>query len=403
MTLLFYCSFNGVVALYHIPYRSELRQDQFAKIKPMPRPIRAVVNSAAISFNIKRIRQLLGGVGQLMPVVKANAYGHGLERIYPSLESADALAILEIEGAEKLRTLGWIKPILLLEGCFDRSDLHKAIDLKCDWVVHEQSQLLALENIPNLKLVYKPRIFLKMNTGMNRLGFHRSTIQAAIRQLDQFTTQNSWPTPVLMTHFANADEPEPRQRHPTVEDQYNNLINIKPSHWLSSLGNSAGILNFPDLAGDIARPGIAIYGASPGPDTVVNYGLKPALKFESEIIAIQNIDEGDRVGYGSRWQAEKDGRIAVVACGYADGYPRYAPDGTPTFVEGRVAPVAGRVSMDMMTIDITHIPEAIVGSTVELWGENILVDTVAERCGTISYDLLCSITARVPFFIASYE
>ena len=150
-------------------------------------------------------------------------------------------------------------------------------------------------------------------------------------------------------------------------------------------------------AGDIVRPGIAIYGASPGPHTAASYGLKPAMRFTSEIIAIQQVQAGERVGYGSRWQAEREGRIAVVACGYADGYPRHAPDGTPTFVEGQVAPVAGRVSMDMMTIDVTHVPEATVGSEVELWGENIPVDVVADRSGTIGYELLCAIAPRVPF------
>jgi alanine racemase len=182
-----------------------------------------------------------------------------------------------------------------------------------------------------------------------------------------------------------------------AQAQFNSLMRLKPAHWQSSLGNSAGTLNFPELAGDIARPGIAIYGATPGPNAAANYGLKPAMRFTSEIIAIQQVQAGERVGYGSRWQAEREGRIAVVACGYADGYPRHAPDGTPTFVEGHVAPVAGRVSMDMMTIDITHVPEATVGSEVELWGENIPVDVVADRSGTIGYELLCAIAPRVPF------
>ena len=362
----------------------------------MPRPIRAVVTPAAISANVNKIKQLLGK-GLVMPVVKANAYGHGLERAFSGLQGADALAILEIEGAARLRKLGWNKPIVLLEGCFDAADLQTAVELKCDWVVHNADQLAALEAVVDLVPKHQPRIFLKLNTGMNRLGFQLHAARDAIEWLDEFSKKQGWPTPVLMTHFANADEAEPRTRLPMAQAQFSSLMRLKPAHWQSSLGNSAGTLNFPELAGDIARPGIAIYGATPGPNAAANYGLKPAMRFTSEIIAIQQVQAGERVGYGSRWQAEREGRIAVVACGYADGYPRHAPDGTPTFVEGHVAPVAGRVSMDMMTIDITHVPEATVGSEVELWGENIPVDVVADRSGTIGYELLCAIAPRVPF------
>ena len=339
----------------------------------MPRPIRAVVNPAAISANIIKIKQLLNGVA-VMPVVKANGYGHGLDRIFQGLQYADALAILEIEGAARLRDFGWTKPIVLLEGCFDEDDLHRAIELQCDWVVHSTDQLLDLEKLESKPLAYKPRIYLKLNTGMNRLGFQPTDGAAAIAWLDQFIIKNAWPSPVLMTHFANADEVEPRDRRPLAQAQHQQLTKLKPPHWQSSLGNSAGILNFPELAGDIVRPGIAIYGASPGPHTAASYGLKPAMTLISEIIAIQSVKKGDRVGYGSRWQATEDGRIGVVACGYADGYPRHAPDGTPVWVEGCIAAVAGRVSMDMMTIDLSNVPDAKVGSAVELWGENVPVD-----------------------------
>jgi alanine racemase len=237
---------------------------------------------------------------------------------------------------------------------------------------------------------------------MNRLGFAAEQAADAIAWLDSFTLKHHWPTPVLMTHFANADEAEPLMRMPFAVAQYQALMRLKPAHWQSSLGNSAGALNCPELCGDIVRPGIAIYGATPGPASAADYGLKPALRLKSEIIAIQQVEAGDRVGYGTRWQAEREGRIAVVACGYADGYPRHAPDGTPTFVEGQLAPLAGRVSMDMLTIDISHIPAAKVGSSVELWGNNISVDLVAEHSGTIAYELLCAIAPRVPFIFAKH-
>ncbi|HEX4856765.1 MAG TPA: alanine racemase [Limnobacter sp.] len=361
----------------------------------MPRPILAEVNPAAIFSNINALREIVGP-RVLMPVVKANAYGHGLERIFQALAQADALAILEIEGAQKLRKLGWIKPILLLEGCFDEEDLSKAIDLQCDWVVHSQAQLERLQKLGGAALKHKPRIFLKINTGMNRLGIQFQQAPQAIQWLDEFTRQYNWPTPVLMTHFANADEAEPRSRHPLAQSQHASLVSLKPAHWASSLGNSAACLVFPEIAGDIVRPGISIYGATPGPESAAHYGLKPAMTFSSRIISIQPVKPGDRVGYGSRWQVEKEGRIAVVACGYADGYPRHAPDGTPTWIEGQIAPVAGRVSMDMMTVDISHIPQAQVGSKVELWGSNLPVDVVADHCGTIGYELLCAIAPRVP-------
>jgi len=355
-----------------------------------------VVKPAAISANINKIKELLVH-STVMPVVKANGYGHGLERIITGLQYADALAVLEIDGAARLRQLGWNKPIVLLEGCFDQADLLKAIELRCDWVVHSQNQLNDLEFLVQKQPAYKPRIFLKLNTGMNRLGFQPAQAPAAIHWLDEFTLKHHWPTPVLMTHFANADEAEPRARLPFLETQHEILMKLKPQHWQSSLGNSAACLNFPEMAGDIVRPGIAIYGATPGPNAAANYGLKPAMEFSSEIIAIQTVHKGDRVGYGSRWEVSNSGRSAVVACGYADGFPRHAPDGTPTYVEGYIAPVAGRVSMDMMTIDISHIPSAKLGSTVELWGEHIPVDVVADRCGTIGYELLCAIAPRVPF------
>lgn len=229
----------------------------------MPRPIRAVVNPAAISDNINKIRQLLAN-SLVMPVVKANAYGHGLERVYPGLLNADALALLEIEGAGKLRALGWAKPILLLEGCFDQSDLQRAVELHCDWVVHTVEQLDQLESLAARGAAYKPRIYLKLNTGMNRLGFQLDSAASAIARLEQLVFRHAWPTPVLMTHFANADEAEPRTRKPFAQEQHLCLMRLKPAHWQSCLANSAGSLNFPELAGDIARPGIAIYGATPG-------------------------------------------------------------------------------------------------------------------------------------------
>lgn len=338
-----------------------------------------------------------------MPVVKANAYGHGLQRVLTAMHSADALAILEIEGAVALRKMGWEKPILLLEGCFDSADLDLALAWNLDWVVHHADQLAQLLALPvaNRASAFErpPRIFLKVNTGMNRLGFAMREAPAAIKALEAFAQTHGWSTPVLMTHFANADVANPMEAVPSALVQHNLLMQIKPAHWQTSLGNSAAVLNCTAWVGNIARPGIAVYGATPGPRRAAEYGLKPAMQLISQILAVQQLKAGERVGYGARWQAQRDSRIAVVACGYADGYPRHAPDGTPTGVCGHVAPLVGRVSMDMLTIDITDIPQATVGTSVELWGNQIAVDDVAQCCSTIAYELLCAVAPRVPMFV----
>ncbi|MFN4329947.1 MAG: alanine racemase [Limnobacter sp.] len=366
----------------------------------MPRPIRAAIQPEALAHNLRVIAARLPG-RTLMPVVKANAYGHGLARVIGGLQAADQLAILELDGALELRRLGWTKPIVLLEGCFGEEDMQAARHAGLDWVIHDHAQLEALRvAMPNWpKEAHKPRLYLKLNTGMNRLGFDAQGAAAAIELLDKITTSAGWPAPVLMTHFANADSHDLMRAHPGPEGQFNALMALKPAHWASSLANSAGVFNCPQWAGDVVRPGIAVYGATPGPHSAADYGLLPAMALTSQIIAVQQVPAGQRVGYGSRWLAQRDSRIAVIACGYADGYPRHAPDGTPVWLQGTMAPVAGRVSMDMMSIDITEIPSAGVGTEVELWGNNLSVDVVAHHCGTIGYELLCAVTPRVPFVV----
>lgn len=365
----------------------------------MPRPIRAVLRPQAIAHNLNII-QRLNPNWQCMPVVKANAYGHGLRHLLQGLQQAPRLAILEIEGAALLRELGWSKPITLLEGCFDETDIVQAFALQLDWVLHNNVQLEALKRFmvdAESPHAHQPRLFIKLNTGMNRLGFTVEQVPQIIAQVQALVNQYQWPKPVFMTHFANADAHAPHTQQPSPQSQYEALMALKPADWLSSLGNSAGVLNCADLAGDIVRPGIAMYGATPGPKTAGQYGLRAAMSLCSEVIAIQRVLTGQRVGYGSRWLAKRDSLVAVVACGYADGYPRHAPDGTPVWVQGHVVPLAGRVSMDMLTVDVTDIPDVRVGSPVELWGEHLPVDTVAQHCGTIGYELLCAVTARVPF------
>lgn len=366
-------------------------------IANMPRPIHAQIHLSAVQHNLLRIKQL-NPQAICMPVVKANAYGHGLSRIYPALAQADALALLEIEGAALLRELGWTKPIVLLEGCFDLQDFQAAVALKCDWVIHGQAQLDQTQALFEEKpLLHRPTLYLKLNTGMNRLGFAQGEAARAIAQIECLTQKFQLPTPVLMTHFANADRLENSSQGVTPLTQYDALQACKPAHWRSSLGNSGAAFNCPQWVGDILRPGIALYGASPGPHPAPVLGLQPAMALNSEVIGIQHVNQGQGVGYGSRWIASKNSRIAVVACGYADGYPRHAPDGTPVQVLGQRATLAGRVSMDMLTVDVTHLPQVREGSAVQLWGEQLPVDEVAQACGTIAYELLCAITPRVPF------
>lgn len=364
----------------------------------MPRPLTATVTLSAIAHNLK-VLQARAGQATCMPVVKADAYGHGLERVLKGLDNAACLAVLELPGAARLRQAGWQKPIVLLEGCFHPEDMHIAGQLQLDWVVHNQHQLTWLESEAG-KLPHKPRIYLKINTGMNRLGISLPDASEAIGRVRQLVERLDWPQPVLMTHFANADCPPDQTLNPSVQAQFDALLRLKPADWASSLGNSAAVLNHPALCGDIARPGIATYGASPGPLTAADYGLLPAMALESEILSVQTLAAGQTAGYGSRWVAKRPSRIAVVACGYADGYPRHAPDGTPTWVCGQRAPIAGRVSMDMLTIDVTDIPDADIGSPVQLWGGNVSVDEVASLSGTIGYELLCAVAPRVPFRVA---
>lgn len=366
----------------------------------MPRPILCTIDPSAISHNIGVIKDL-NPAAHCMAVVKANAYGHGLANIYAGLQVADSLALLEIEKAQELRELGWTKRLMLLEGCFDQADFDKALQLECDWVVHSLAQINALEANADklLESVHKPILYLKLNTGMNRLGVPLDQASLAIDRLRSLVEQCDLPVPVVMTHFANADAPVPSEAPLSAQEQYDRLYALLPSGWKSSLANSAGALNWPLLAGHVIRPGISIYGATPGPKSAREYGLRPAMTLSSEVIAIQHLQPGEVVGYGSRYVASSKQSIAVVACGYADGYPRHAPDGTPVWVAGKLCPLAGKVSMDMLTVDITGHESVQVGDSVELWGDHLPVDAVAKASGTIGYELLCAVAQRVPFVL----
>lgn len=349
------------------------------------RPIQAIVSAKALQHNLNVVRQHAQNA-KIMAVIKANAYGHGLVPVAHALISADAFATLNLSEAVDLREAGVDQEILLLEGVFDEEELRIASSFDISIVIHNNPQIMMLEHA---KLAKPINIHLKMNTGMNRLGFTPSEFSIAYQQLENCLNVANM---TLMTHFATADESTGIQlAHKRFIEVTQGLTNPV------SLANSATILRYPEAHADWVRPGIMLYGATPvAMVPAADFGLQPAMQFTSEILAIQSLKKGDSVGYGATFIAERNMRIGIVACGYADGYPRHAPTGTPIAVAGKVTRTIGRVSMDMLFCDLTDIPEADVGSSVELWGNTVPVDAVAEACGTVGYELLCAIAPRVP-------
>lgn len=331
---------------------------------------------------------------QAWGVLKANGYGHGLERAMRGFAEADGLALVEFDNAVKLRELGWKKPILLLEGFFGPEDLHTMAGYELQAAVHCNEQLAWLEAAaPQLtERGIRFDLHLKMNTGMNRLGFTPEAYAAAHARLSAIACVGSI---TLMTHFANADDID----HPLlpIGEQIRRFERGAAGlPGTRSLSNSAGVLLHQELKTDWIRPGIMLYGGSPGGGSAEEFGLQPTMTLTSEIIGVQEIAAGEVVGYGSRFKADVPMRIGVVACGYADGYPRVAPAGTPVLVDGARTRLVGRVSMDMLTVDLTELPQAGMGSKVTLWGCGLPIDEVALSADTIGYELMCALAPRVP-------
>lgn len=353
----------------------------------MPRPLVATIHLAAMQHNLS-VAKALAPASKVWAIVKANAYGHGLARAVKAFTDADGMGLIEVDGAVRLRELGWQKPILLLEGFFDGSDLPVCATHQIQVAVHCNEQI---DMIEKARLTSPIDVHLKMNSGMNRLGFKPEAFRDAYVRLRSIPSVRNV---VLMSHFANADDPD-NPGLPIAEQirRFNEAAEGLAAE--RSLANSAALLTRPDVVAGWVRPGIMLYGGTPGGKTASEFGLKPAMSLESEIIGIQQIPAGAAVGYGSRLIAEKPMTIGVVACGYADGYPRHAPNGTPIIVDGKRTVLAGRVSMDMITVDLTGIPAARLGSKVELWGRNLPIDAVAAAAGTIGYELMCALAPRV--------
>lgn len=348
------------------------------------RPSRALVDLTALRHNYLLARQTHGG--RALAVLKANAYGHGAGACALALaDSADGFAVAFLDEALALREVGIELPILLLEGCFTPTELETAHLNRCWTVVHSEEQLRMLEQVP--PAVNDMQVWLKLDSGMHRAGFPLHQAQEAHARLRACASVQSI---TLMSHFASADE----------LDKDTTMRQIKAfevaTHGLPgprSLANSAGLLAWPAARRDWARPGILLYGADPLQGDV--YGLKPVMTLESEVVATRVLQSGDALGYGGAFVADVPCRIGLVAVGYADGYPRTVPTGTPVSIDGRQSRIVGRVSMDMLTVDLGITSLAGVGSRVELWGRQVPIKTVAAAAGTNAYELLCHVQ-RVP-------
>jgi alanine racemase len=349
------------------------------------RPIRVRIDSAALRHNLDAARRRAPR-SRICAVVKANAYGHGLARAARALAAAEGLALIELEAALELRRSGEKRPILLLQGFFSPDELEPIATHALTTVVHDPEQLAMLERA---RLPKRIAVVAKLNTGMNRFGFPAEDLRGV---LDRLRDCPSASVMALMTHFADADGKRGVRWQLERFDAASAGVDLP-----KSLANSAALLRYPQAHKDWVRPGIMLYGCSPFPDeSAAALGLEPAMTLASELIAVRSLSAGDGVGYGGTFVAGGPMRIGVVACGYADGYPRHAPTGTPILVCGRRTRTLGRVAMDVLYADLSGIPEAAVGSPVTLWGEGLSADEVAASAGTVSYELLCRITQRVP-------
>ena len=352
----------------------------------MPRPIVATTDLAAMRFNLALARTAAPGA-KVWAVVKADAYGHGLENGLSGFAEADGLSLIEFDRAARLRELGWTRPIMMMQGMFDSSDLKWICEYRLQPVIHNAEQLDMLDA---LKATVPVDVHLKINTGMNRLGFPVEQTRAVWERL---SAMPAVATVSLITHFANADL---KSADPDVDEQMRRFnAATEGLKGDISVSNSPAVLLHPELRCDWIRPGVMLYGGSPGGGSAQSFGLKAAMTLTSRLIAVQSLKAGDSVGYGSLFRAERDMRIGIVACGYADGYPRHAPTGTPVLVNGQRTQLLGRVSMDMLNVDLTGIPDARVGSEVMLWGAELPIDEVAKAAGTIGYELMCAVAPRV--------
>ncbi len=353
----------------------------------MSRPAQITIDLNALRHNLKTVREM-APESSILAMVKSNAYGHGLERIALALPEVEAFGVASLEEGLHLRNAGVKNPIVLMEGLFHPDELPQVIAQDFTLVVHQVNQIEMLESYPNLKPL---SIWLKIDTGMHRLGFEPSQIFEIYQRLQQCAAVKK---PIgLMTHFAEADSIDRSRTLQQIE------LFQSVTHGLEgprSLANSAGIIAWPSAHADWIRPGIMLYGASPlAGHRGVEHHLQPVMVFSSELIAIHTLPKDARVGYGGKWTCPEEMRVGVVGIGYGDGYPRHVKSGAPVLVNGRPCPLVGTVAMDMLTVDLRTQPEAKIGDSVLLWGPGLPVEVVAEYSETTAYELLTRITQRV--------
>lgn len=352
----------------------------------MSRPVRARIDLAALRHN-HAVARRHAAAARIWSVVKADAYGHGFLRVAQALQGvADGFALVEVEAAVALRAAGVCQPILMLEGCYGPDELPLYAEHGLIPVLHRPEQVAWLAQAA----LRRPLpVYIKLNTGMNRLGFDADEFRAALAVLQRL---DSVAGITLMTHFADADDVR------GIAEQMACLTAMRGDlSYPLCLANSAALLRFPESIGDWVRPGIMLYGSSPFPEqSAAALGLLPVMTLESEVIAVRDLSVGDRIGYGGTYAAAAPMRVGVVACGYGDGYPRHAPSGTPVLADGVRTTTVGRTSMDKICIDLTALPGVGVGAPVVLWGRGLAADEVAASAGTIAYELFCALARRVP-------
>jgi len=353
----------------------------------MSRNTIASIDLAAIRHNLGVVRKLVPG-SKIASVVKADGYGHGITRVVDALQDSDLLAVATSGEAAALRNGGWTGRLLMLEGFANTDEFELARFLNAETVVHHQSQM---EMLRQRGWTVGNRVWLKLDTGMHRLGFPMQDVHSVFSELESIAGNGAV---TLMSHFACADETTNPKTRLQIQRFDDSIQGLKTDH---SLANSAAILNFPESHRDLVRPGILLYGISPeSSQPASEIGLKPAMTLSCELVAINQCHKGETVGYGATYQCPEDMRIGLAAIGYGDGYPRHLRNGTPVLVNGRLSKLAGRVSMDLITLDLRGHDDAVTGDRVVLWGEGLAVESVAPWADAVPYELICGVTGRVP-------
>ncbi len=353
----------------------------------MTRAAEASIDLQALQYNLQRVRESAKN-SRVISVIKANGYGHGMLRVASALSSSDAFAVAKIEEALTLRKAGFTQPVLLLEGFSDAEELALLAQYAIEAVVHHQYQIELLEQV---SLASKIKVWLKIDTGMHRLGIALDDVTASFKRLQD--CGNVVAKIALMTHFANADDDNDPRTLAQLKRFNSATQEIDAPR---SLANSAAILKYSESHAEWVRPGIMLYGVSPFiKGLAAEEGLKPVMTLSSKLIAINHYKKGNALGYGGSWRCPDDMPVGVVAIGYGDGYPRAARAGTPVLINSQRVPLIGRVSMDMICVDLRSLPSAKIGGRVVLWGDGLPVEEIAECAHTIPYELLCRVTERV--------